>query len=128
MVRGRTAKTLFSSPDIAWHNSLRKAINPYFTATAAVGYEPLVDKTINVFLEQWDSRFADKEGPDGVIDLADWLLYFSFDLIGELTYGSRHGFMESGSDHQGIISFLQHFAVYGSIVSRSPPSSLADTI
>ncbi len=84
-----------------------------------MGYEPLIEKTINVFLEQWDRRFAGKKGPDGVINLEDWLLYFSFDVIGELTYGSRHGFMESGYDSQGIIAFLQGFAVYGSIVNLS---------
>ncbi len=56
---------LFSSGDIPWHNALRRAVNPYFTATAAVSYEPLIDKTINVFLEQWDrdllARKAERE-------------------------------------------------------------------
>ena len=69
-----------------------------------------------MFLEQWDRRFAGKRGADGVIKLEDWLLYFSFDVIGELTYGSRHGFLESGYDSQGIINFLQGFAVYGAVV------------
>ena len=86
-----------------------------------MSYEPLIEQTINVFLEQWDRRFAGKKGADGVIKLEDWLLYFSFDVIGQLTYGSRHGFLESGYDSQGIINFLQGFAVYGAVV-RSFPS------
>ena len=96
---------------------------PYFTATVAVSYEPLIEKTINVFLEQLDSRFSGKKGPEGIIKLEDWLLYFTFDVIGELTYGSRHGFLESGYDSQGIIASSQGFAVYGSVV-RSFPSAL----
>ena len=111
--------TLFSSSDILWHKALRKAINPSFTATASAGYECLIDKSIDVFLEQFNARFADKKGPEGVIDLASWMIYFSFDVIGELTYGSRHGFMESGWDSQGIISFVQKFAAYGAIVRSS---------
>ena len=79
-------------------------------------YEHLITKTIDCFLEQWDNRFSDKKGPEGVIDLSDWLQYFAFDVTGELTYGSRHGFMESGSDSQGIIAFIHGFAVYGSVV------------
>ena len=79
-------------------------------------YEHLIAKTIDCFLEQWDKRFSDKRGPDGVIDLADWLQYFAFDVTGELTYGSRHGFLELGSDSQGIIAFLDRFAVYGAVV------------
>lgn len=101
---------------MAWHNTLRKAINPFFTATAAVDYEPLIDSTIDVFLEQWDTRFSDKKGSEGIIDLADWLLYFAFDVIGDLTYSSRHGFLESGRDSQGIIAFLKKFSVYGAVV------------
>ena len=85
-----------------------------------MSYDPLIEKTINVFLEQWDSRFAGKKGPEGIIKLEDWLLYFSFDVIGELTYGSRHGFLESGYDSQEIIAFLQGFAVYGSVVKSFP--------
>ncbi len=73
------------------------------------------------------SRFAGKKGRAGVIGLEDWLLYFSFDVIGELTYGSRHGSMESGYDSQGIITSPQEFAVYGSIV-RSFPRSLLKNI
>ena len=99
-----------------WHNALRKAINPFFTATASVGFENLIDKTVDVFLEQWDTRFSGKKGPDGVIELPDWLLFFSFDVIGELTYGSRHGFMEKGRDSQGIIAFVKNFATYGAVV------------
>ena len=119
VAKGEPAQTLFSSGDIPWHNALRKAINPFFTATASVGYEHIIDKTIDVLLEQWDTRFAGKEGPQGVIDLADWLLYFSFDVMGNLTYGSRHGFMESGRDSQGVIAYVQNFAVYGSVVRTS---------
>lgn len=84
-----------------------------------MGYEYLIDKTIDVFLEQWNARFTDKKGSEGVIDLADWLLFFSFDVISELTYGSRHGLMESSLDSQGIIAYVQNFAVYGSIVRSS---------
>ena len=108
---------LLSSDDIAWHNSLRKAINPFFTTTAVMNYEHRITKTIDYFLEQWDNRFSDKEGPEGVIDLAEWLQYFAFDVTGELTYGSRHGFMELASDSQGIIAFLHRFQAYGAIVS-----------
>lgn len=84
-----------------------------------MSYDHLIDKTIDVFLEQWDARFTGKQGSEGVIDLLEWLLYFAFDVTGELTYGSRHGFLESGLDSHGIIAYVQKFAVYGSIVRSS---------
>lgn len=120
VAKGHSAHTLFSSGDIPWHNALRKSINPAFTATVSVGYEPLIDKTIDVYLEQLNARFAGKQGPEGNFDLATWMLYFSFDVIGELTYGSRHGFMEHAGDPQGLISYVQNFLVYGYIVGQWP--------
>ncbi len=85
----------------------------------SVGYEPLVDQTISVYLEQLDARFAGKKGAAGSFDLATWMLYFSFDVIGELTYGSRHGFMEKAADPQGLIPYVQNFLVYGYLVRFS---------
>ena len=93
-----------------------------------MGYEYLIDKTINVYLEQLDARFASKQGPEGIIDLSCWMLYFGLDVIGELTYGSRHGFLESGSDAHGIIAYIQEFLVYGSLVRFSLSSSTYATL
>ena len=67
-------------------------------------------------MEQLNARFAGKKGPDGVFDLGTWMLYYTFDVIGELTYGARHGFMEAGKDSQGLIPYVQKFLVYGYIV------------
>ena len=67
-------------------------------------------------MEQLNARFAGKKGPEGNFDLGTWMLYFTFDVIGELTYGARHGFMEEGKDSQGLIPYVQDFLVYGYIV------------
>ena len=116
VARGHSAHTLFSSPDIPHHNAIRKAINPAFTATQSVSYESFIHDTISVYLEQLNARFAGKKGPEGVFDLGTWMLYYTFDVIGELTYGARHGFMEAGKDSQGLIPYVQKFLVYGYIV------------
>ncbi|KAL9069682.1 MAG: hypothetical protein Q9161_005383 [Pseudevernia consocians] len=120
VAKGQSAHTLFSSADIPWHNALRKAINPAFTATVSVGYEPLVDESIGVYLQQLDARFAGKKGSAGSFDLAEWMLYYTFDVIGDLTYGSRHGFLETAADPQGLIPYIQNFLVYGYLVGQWP--------
>ena len=84
----------------------------------------MVDKTIDVYMEQLDARFAGKKGSEGSFDLATWMLYFTFDFIGELTYGSRHGFMERASDPTALIPYVQNFLVYGYLVrSRLYPTT-----
>lgn len=111
------AHTLFSSPDELWHRQLRKSISVAFTVGATASYEHLVDNTIRVYLNDLGTRYSGKPGSDGVIDLHTSLLYFAFDVIGDLTYGSRYGFIESGKDVNGIIRYVVNFLNYGFIVS-----------
>ena len=75
-----------------------------------------MDKIINIFLEQMDRKFAGKEGPDGIIDLLRWMRAYSFNVIGELTYGERHGFLDSGEDIDGIVASLYKGLRYGQMV------------
>ena len=80
-------------------------------------YECFVDSTIEVYLNKLNHLFEGKPGDEGLMDLHTWLLYFSFDVIGDLTYGARHGFIESSSDVAGIIHYVKSFLNYGFIVS-----------
>lgn len=51
------------------------------------------------------------------MDLHAWLVYFAFDVVGDLTYGSRHGFIEHGGDVSGIITQVKGFLSHGFFVS-----------
>ena len=111
------AHTLFTSPDPIWHKNLRKTISPAFSLSTIAAYEATVDDVIDVFLKELDERFAGKPNGDGAIDLYTWLAYFTFDVMGSLSYGGRHGFLESGNDVHGIMGFVVRFTMYGYLVS-----------
>ena len=116
VVKGQLAPTLFSSTDTEYHRNVRKAVNPFFTMTSVASYEPFIEKTIATFVREMDKRFADRDGPEGSVDLHTWLSFYTFDSIGELTYSKPHGFMTSGSDVHGIIGWVASFLKYGYIV------------
>ena len=111
-VNGRVTPSLFSSIDVAWHDNLRRAIQPAFNLTTLVQYEPFVNSTIATFIEQLDNRFANKVGNDGLVDLPRWMHWYAFDVIGELTYGQAFGFLVSASDVDSIIEKVREFLVY----------------
>lgn len=96
-------------------------MNNAFALTTLVQYEPFVTDTVELFLEQMDARFAGKTGPDGRIDWPRWLQFYAFDVIGELTYSSKHGFLKSGQDIDGIIAYLTKYMDY-LVVVRQPIS------
>lgn len=82
--------------------------------SSLVSYEPLVNSTMDVFLAQTQSLFADTGAS---CDFNKWLQYFAFDVIGDLTWSRRIGFVERNEDVDGIIKFLGDFLSYAGPVS-----------
>ena len=79
-----------------------------------VQYEPFVDSTTKLFLERTAALFAGNE--DGC-DLTRWLQFYAFDVIGEITYTKRHGFIEKNEDIEGIVDYLGKLFLYVAPVS-----------
>lgn len=82
--------------------------------SSLVSYEPLVNSTMDVFLERTQMLFADTGES---CDFNKWLQYFAFDVIGDLTWSRRIGFLERNEDVDGIIKFLGDFLSYAGPVS-----------
>lgn len=84
--------------------------------SSLVGYEPLVNSTLTYFLDKTEERFI-KTGTS--CNFSQWLQYFAFDVIGELTWSKRLGFVEGNKDIDNIITFLGKFFDYVAPVSCS---------
>ena len=126
IAKGRRLYTLFSTTDEKFHAKLRRAVSNAYAMSTLVQFEPLVDSTTLVFLDQLQRRFADRAGLDGICDFSTWLQYYAFDVIGELTYSERLGFVDRGEDVDGIIKNLEWLLSYAAPVSASlsgPPIS-----
>ncbi|KIX02044.1 uncharacterized protein Z518_07983 [Rhinocladiella mackenziei CBS 650.93] len=93
--KGKRLPSLFSTVDESYHANLRRSVNNAFSMSQLVQYEPAVNETVEVFLDQTDRLYAK---PDNVCDFAEWLQYFAFDVIGQITYSKRHGFVERNED------------------------------
>jgi hypothetical protein len=118
LAKGVPLKTLFTSTDEVFHAKLRRAVSNAYAMSSLVQFEPLVDSAIREFLAQLRNRYAMETGDDQVVDFGEWLQYFAFDVICELTYSKRMGFIESGGDVENIISNLQWVLDYASLVSK----------
>lgn len=74
-----------------------------------VQYEPFVDNTTKLFLEKTRELYVDR--PEGC-DFPRWLQFYAFDVIGEITYSKRHGFVENNKDVDGIVAYLSRLFLY----------------
>lgn len=82
-----------------------------------IQYEPFVDSTTELFLSQTERLYADSGAS---CDFSRWLQFYAFDVIGEMTYSKRHGFLEENKDIDGIIGYTASLFDYAGPVKPSP--------
>ncbi|RYO73661.1 hypothetical protein DL764_010439 [Monosporascus ibericus] len=116
-VKGRNLASLFSTTDNDFHAQFRRCVNAAFAMSALVQYEPFVDNTTKLFLRQTERLFANN--PEGC-NFTEWLQFFAFDVIGEITYGKRHGFIEKNQDIDGIVDYLSKLFLYVAPIGQIP--------
>lgn len=99
--RGKPIPGIFAAQDENIHRALKKPISSAYSMSTLLSFEPYVDSTMRVFCEQLESRFIENKKP---LDFGKWLQMFAFDVIGELTFSRRLGFLESGEDINHVMA------------------------
>ncbi|KAF2199259.1 pisatin demethylase [Delitschia confertaspora ATCC 74209] len=117
VAKGRRIQSLFSTTDESYHAKYRRCVNSAFAMSSLVHYEPLVEATMNVFLDRTERLFAETGKS---CNFNQWLQFFAFDVIGDLTWSKRLGFVEKNEDVDGIISFLGKFLSYAGPIGQMP--------
>jgi hypothetical protein len=98
---------LFSTRDEASHRDQKRPIASAFSMTSLLTKEDAVDSCGNLFIENL-ARFADQQTP---VDMGLWLQYYAFDIIGELSFAKKFGFLDLGKDVDGIIKTIESMLV-----------------
>ena len=120
MVNGKRAASLVAGTNENEHARSKRLIAHAYSLSTLVEYEELVDRTTDVFLGVLEERFARGKSSDQVLDLGRYIQFFAFDVIGELTFSRRLGFIESGSDVDGIIDAIGANFLYFSVLGQMP--------
>ncbi|KAJ5646284.1 hypothetical protein N7490_002656 [Penicillium lividum] len=107
---------VFSDRDMKRHSETRKKFTSLYSMSSVVSYEPFVNRCIDIFFQRLDD-FADREH---VFDLGHWFQCYAFDVIGDITFGQRFGFLDRGDDIDGAINAVHHATVYGTLIGIYP--------
>lgn len=78
MRKGTILPTIFAAQDEALHRMLKRPIAGVYSMSNLVSFEPLVDRTIEIFRQELDRRFVI---PGEACDLGAWLQYFAVRII-----------------------------------------------
>ena len=116
--RGEILQSLFGTQDQDYHGRLRRLVSNSFSMSTIVQYEPRVNETTQAFLDQTEKLYV---STGKICDFKLWLQYFAFDVITEITYSRRVGFIDRGEDVDGIIEWLDKLFDYSAPVSSYTP-------
>ncbi|KAJ8106217.1 hypothetical protein OPT61_g9684 [Boeremia exigua] len=107
---------VFSEPSLAAHTRLRRPMAQLYSQTNLLSYEPFID-TCNTILLKRLGEYAEN---GKTLDVRELMQFYAFDVIGEITVGSRFGLMEDDGDKSGIIAALDEGMEYASIIGLIP--------
>ncbi|KAL1863957.1 hypothetical protein VTK73DRAFT_6277 [Phialemonium thermophilum] len=114
---GRPLENLFNTLRDDFHAAIRRPVANAYSLTSLLRYEPFVDTTSQFFLQRLDDLYA---STGRVCDLGTWLQYYAFDVIGEMTFSKRLGFLETANDVGGIIADLEWRLTYFAWCGQMP--------
>ena len=85
---------LFSTRDPEYHRVEKRKVGAAYSLPNLLQSEAAIDSCVSLFMDRLH-EFASNGMP---VDLGAWLQYFAFDVVGELTFASKFGFLEQGTD------------------------------
>lgn len=86
---------------------MKKPIANAFSLTTLLTNEPAVDSCTNLLIDKL-VKFSDEKN---LIDLGEWIQFYTFDVVGELTFAKKLGFLETGGDVDGMIETIEGILV-----------------
>ena len=104
--------TLFPDRNIQRHADTRRKFQSLYSLSSLLQYEQYVDETQHIFQQ----RLTEMTTSSKIVDIHHWLQCYAFDVIGNITYGRRFGFLDEGKDVQNCMASLQSVMVYSTLV------------
>ena len=103
---------LFPDRDMKRHADTRRRFQAMYSMSSMVSYEGYVDECGAIFRQ----KLKEFSQSGQTIDMAHWLQCYAFDVVGNITYSTRFGFLDKGEDVFGLMKSLGDMLKYGTLV------------
>ena len=101
--KGKSLPNLFAVRDETEHAALKRPVAHAYSTTALLELEPYVDTCSELFIKRLEEV---SESGQAAVDLGMWLQLYAFDVIGEITFSKKLGFLKQGGDIGDMLKTL----------------------
>jgi cytochrome P450 len=108
--------SLFSDLNPHRHGLQRRKFSSLYSMSALIGYEPFVNNCTSLLCH----RFNEIAQAGKTVNLQHWLQCYAFDVIGEITFANRFGFLDMGEDKEGVFGAIDERGIYSTFVGIFP--------
>lgn len=119
---GHLIQNLFSTRSNEFHAKAIKPVQKLYSFTNAFELEPIMNDNVRALVSELETRFTEGSNKGKTCDLGEWISYFAWDFLGDMTLSKRMGFMEQAKDVNDLIATAEKVMRYFSVVSL--PTSL----
>lgn len=85
-------------------------MSPAFSDKALQAQEPVLHHYVDMLMEKLQAQYKGDAG--GVVDMAKWFNFTTFDLIGDLSFGQPFGLLEGGVWHRYVSTLFGSVKVF----------------
>ncbi|RAL02154.1 cytochrome P450 [Aspergillus ibericus CBS 121593] len=108
--------SLFADRNIKRHAEAKKRYSSLYSMTSLIHYEDFVDRCADIFTQ----RVAEFARQGESFNLGHWFQCYAFDVIGDITFGQRFGFLDQGQDMEGAINAVEKVMNFSTLVGIYP--------
>ncbi|KXT14609.1 hypothetical protein AC579_3660 [Pseudocercospora musae] len=103
--------TMFPDRNIQRHAETRRKFQSMYSMSSLLHYEEYVESGQDVFKTRLEEMVQDGR----TVDFHHWLQCYAFDVIGNITYSRRFGFLDRGEDVENVLTSLSSILSYSSL-------------
>ncbi|KAH8660613.1 pisatin demethylase [Xylariales sp. PMI_506] len=126
VVGNKVVPNLFSLLDPVEHARQKRPVAKHYSLASVLQLESHIDEVIRLLCSQLenpsmhDATDRDDELTSTGIDLGLWVKMYSWDLIGQVTFSKRFGYLDAGRDFDGHLWLSEIGSDYLASVSQLP--------
>src|SRR6186713_1923802 len=114
MWKGSFIENMFAARDPVYHKRIKGSVAQWYSLSNLRQMEGLVDLCSVEFL----AAMQDLAGQP--VDIGQWVQWYAFDVIGQLTFLQPFGFLRDRGDKGGVIHGIDLNMIYTTIVGQLP--------